>query len=131
MVILSITSCIAFSYKDFKETQEAEKLGFRDLGHRLLVSVVSDNIVTAVADLKELGSPLKGPFKRFVQPQVRKESYSSSVTEETTQIEEAEKEYSAKIHETPNLITRFLVVKEETTVKLEIYNAETSEGEQN
>ncbi len=131
MVILSITSCIAFSYKDFKETQEAEKLGFRTLSHRLLVSVVSDNIVTAVADLRELGSPLKGPFKRFVQSEVRKESYSSSITEEASQLEGAEKEYSTKIHETPNLMTRFLVVKEEVNLKVEICNAETSEGEQN
>jgi len=133
MVILSITSCIAFSYKDFKEIEEIEKVGIRDLGHRLLISVVSDNFVTAVSDLRELGSPLKGPFKRFVQTEVRRESYASSLTEEGAQIEEIEKEYKTKIHETPNLITRFMENKEEEAqLKIDRFaNAETSEGEQN
>jgi len=69
MIILAGLLVVAFSHRDFKESQ---KRGFffgkdqaRVLTKRLLNDVITTNLVNAFGDLKELQDPLTNPFKSY------------------------------------------------------------------
>mmetsp|Transcript_32627 Transcript_32627/g.29501 ORF Transcript_32627/g.29501 Transcript_32627/m.29501 type:complete len:133 (+) Transcript_32627:813-1211(+) len=71
MVILSIMTTIAFSYKDFIETQKTgwllqEDDGVGNLTKKFLRDVVHDSAVSTLEDLKTL----KKPFERLKQGDV-------------------------------------------------------------
>lgn len=68
MVILTIMTTIAFSYKDFKETQKKgflKREGIMTLTKKLVDNVFTDGFVSAVKDLKDLKEPLRDPFKKY------------------------------------------------------------------
>jgi len=110
MVVLSVMTTVAFSYKDFKEMQKTgwllEEQSMMDLGKRLMNNVVSESFVTTLEDLRELGDPLQNPFRSFKQGEVKKGGNLSSSTETDTNL--GDKDSSTKIHELPSVIPGFL-----------------------
>jgi len=111
MVILSIMTTIAFSYKDFTETQKKdcllEKRGVLTLGRMLMKNVIPDNFVTTFTDLKELGSPLKKPFKSYKPSQVKRDTLSADKMLDSTLSTSSIEDSNIEIHQEPMVILEF------------------------
>jgi len=109
MVVLSVMTTIAFSYKDFKEMQKSGWLlddqSMMDLGKRLVNNVMSESFITTLEDLKELGDPLQNPFRSFKPGEVKKEANSGST--DTDSSYNNDKDSNAKIYELPTVIPGF------------------------
>lgn len=108
MVILSIMTAIAFSYKDFKEIQKKNWLledhGITTLARKLMNDVITDNIVTTFEDLKELHNPLRDSFVAYKPSEVKK--YTKSDEELSPNPEDYD--FQAKVHEKPRVIPDFV-----------------------
>jgi len=109
MVILSIMTTIAFSYKDFKETQKKdcllEKNGVLTLSRRLMKNVIPENVVGTFLDLKDLGSPIKKPFKPYKPSLVKTDTLSSAKTQDPNASISVDDEI--QVHEKPVVILEF------------------------
>jgi len=113
MVILSIVTTIAFSYKDFTETQKKNWLldteqGVLGLGKKLINDVVKENIVTTLEDLQDLKNPIKDTLRAFKSGEVKRKGSDQVAMQENIE----NKDCHAEIHEHPYVVPEFFVKKE-------------------
>ena len=112
MVILSVITAVAFSYKDFEETQKKnwllEDQGISTLAKKLMNNVISENFVTTLEDLKELHNPFKDSFIPYKQSEIKTETLNSADGLDRKTINPDEYGYDAKIHEKPRVIPDFV-----------------------
>jgi len=107
MLILSLLTTIAFSYKDFRESQKQnwllEEQGVMDLGKKFMNSVMTDNIVTTLEDLKDL----KDPFTSFKPSEIKKNTISDEQTVMNISMQK-DKDHHAQMYEAPRVIPDFI-----------------------
>jgi len=112
MVLLSVLTTIAFSYKDFTDSQKKNWLldqshGVIGLGKKLISDVVTENIITTFEDLKDLKNPIKDPFRTFTSGEVKRKM-SDQVAVDVN----AEKDCHAEVHENPYVVPEFFAPKQ-------------------
>lgn len=114
MVILTFMTTVAFSHRDFKETEKynvfVKSYGVEALTKKLVSNVFKENFITAFEDLKELKEPLKDTFKSYKNGQIEQSNIMAMSSKQKDGFidDEVFMQFKVNIMEKPQVIPNFI-----------------------